>query len=138
MGKCGIEIFLNKNYKPVTCFSTLSCEVSIALSFYIKMATKPIIMDMSMTCLWCMSWCCFITSLAAVKEATPFKMCGITTFKTLILASSIISSISCLMRMIRVLRHARKGSIRDNNLNPLWFLDPLSKIRPSDCLNVAF
>jgi hypothetical protein len=138
MEKCGIENFLNKNYEPVTCFSTLSREVSIAISFYIKMAMKSIIMDMSMTCSWCMSWCCFITSLAGVKGATPFEMCGIAAFETLILASSIILSISCSMRMIRVLRHARKGSRRDNNSNSLWFLDPLSKIRPSDCLNVAF
>jgi hypothetical protein len=128
MGKCGIENFLNKNYEPVTCFSTLSREVSIALSFYIKMAMKSIIMDTSMTCSWCMSQCCFITSPAGVKGATPFEMCGIATFETLILASSIISSISCSMRMIRVLRRAEKGSRRDNNSNPLWFLDPLSKV----------
>jgi hypothetical protein len=115
-----------------------SREVSIALSFYIKMATKSIIMDTSMTCSWCVSQCCFITSPAGVKGATPFEMCGITAFETLILALSIILSISCSMRMIRVLRCARKESRRDNNLNPLWFLDPLSKIRLSDCLNVAF
>jgi hypothetical protein len=138
MGKCGIENLLNKNYEPVTCFSTLSHEVSIALSFYIKMATKSIIMDTSMTCSWCVSWCCFITSSAGVKGATPFEMCGITAFETLILASSIISSVSCSMRIIRLSRRAKKRSRRDNNLNPLWFLDPLSKIRPSDCLNVAF
>jgi hypothetical protein len=138
MGKCGIENFLNKNYEPVMCFSTLSREVSIALSFYIKMATKSIIMDPSMTCSWCVSRCCFITSPAGVKGATPFEMCGIAAFKTLILVSSIISSISCSMGMIRLSRCARKGSRRDNNSNPLWFLDPLSKIRPSDCLNVTF
>jgi hypothetical protein len=138
MGKCGIEKFLNKKHEPVTCFSTFSREVSIALPFYIKMAMKPIIMDTSMTCSWCMSRCCFITSPTGVKGTTPFEMCGIAAFKTLILASSIISSISCSMRMIRLLRRARKGSRRDNNSNPLWFFDPLSKIRLSDCLNVAF
>jgi hypothetical protein len=138
MGKCGIENFLNKNYEPVTCFSTLSREVTIALSFYIKMATKSIIMDTSMTCSWCVSRCCFITSLAGVKGATPFEMCRVAAFETLILASSIILSISCSMRVIRLSRRARKGSRRDNNLNSLWLLDPLSKIRLGDCLNVAF
>jgi hypothetical protein len=125
--KCGIENFLNKKHELITCFSTLSCEVSITLSFYIKIATKSIIMNMSMTCPWCVSWCCFITSLAGVKGTTPFEMCGIAAFETLILASS-----------IRLLIRARKGSRRNNNSNPPWFLDPLSKIRPSDCLNVAF
>jgi hypothetical protein len=138
MGKCGIENFLNKNYEPVMCFSTLSREVSIALSFYIKMATKSIIVDTSMTCSWCVSCCCFITSLAGVKGAIPFEMCGVTAFETLILALSIILSVSCSMRMIRLSRCARKGSGRDNNSNPLWLFDPLLKIRPSDCLNVAF
>jgi hypothetical protein len=138
MGKCGIENFLNKKHEPITCFSTLSREVSITLPFYIKMATKPIIMDSSMTCSWCVSRCCFVTSPTGVKRTTPFEMCGIAAFETLILALSIISSISCSMRMVRLLRRVRKGSRRDNNSKSLWFLDPLSKIRPSDCLNVAF
>jgi hypothetical protein len=137
MGECGIENFLNKKHEPVMCFSTFSCEVSIVLSFYIKMAMKPIIMDASMTCSWCMSRCCFVTSPTGVKGTTPFEMCGIAAFETLILVSSIILSISCSMRIVRLSRHARKGSRWDNNLNPLWFLDPLSKIRPSNGLNVA-
>jgi hypothetical protein len=137
MGKCGIENFLNRKHEPVTCFSTFSHEVSIILSFNIKMATNPIIIDVSMTCLWCMSRCRFITSPTGVKGTTLFEMCGIAAFETLILASSLILSIGCSMRIVRLLKGARKVSRWDNNSNPLWFLDPLSKIRPSNCLNVA-
>jgi hypothetical protein len=136
-GKCGIKNSLNRKHEPVTCFSTLSREVSIVFSFYIEMATRSIIMDASMTCSWCMSRCHLVASLTGVERTTPFEMCGISTFKTLILATSVISSISCLMRIIRLSRCARKGSRRDNNLNPLWFFDPLSKIRSSNCLDVA-
>jgi hypothetical protein len=39
---------LNKKHEPVTCFSALSCEVPIKLSFNIKIAMKSIIMNASM------------------------------------------------------------------------------------------
>jgi hypothetical protein len=90
---CGIENFLNKKYEPVTCFSTLSREVSIIFSFYIVMASNPIIIDTSMTCSWHVSQCCLFTGSTCVKGTIPFKMGRIATFKTLILLMSIILAI---------------------------------------------
>jgi hypothetical protein len=89
----GIENFLNKKYEPVTCFSTLSHEVSIIFSFYIIMALNPIIIDASMGCSWCVPRCCLFTGLTCVKGTIPFKMGRITTFKTLVLLMSMIPAI---------------------------------------------
>jgi hypothetical protein len=115
------------------CFSTLSCEVPIIFPFYIEMATKSIIMNMPMACSWCLSRCYLITGLTGVERATPFEMCGISAFKTLILTSSIVSSIGCTMRVVQLSRCTRKGCRRDHDSNMLWLTDPLLKVRLRDC-----
>jgi hypothetical protein len=119
------------------CFSTFSCEVPIVFSFYIKMAMKSIIMNTSLACSWCMSGCYLVAGLTGVERTTPFEMCGISAFKTLILVLSVVLSIGCTMRIVQLLRCTRKGCGRNHDSNSLWFFDPLSKVRLSDCLDVT-
>jgi hypothetical protein len=135
--KCGIENFLNRKHEHVTCFSTFSHEVPIVFPFYIKMAIKSIIMNTSLACLRCMSGCYLITGSTSVERATPFEVYGVSTFKTLILASSIVTSIGCTMRVVQLLRCTRQGCGRDHDSNSLWFFDLLSKIRSRDCLDMT-
>jgi hypothetical protein len=132
--KCGIENFLNRKHECVTCFSTFSHEVPIVFPFYIKMATKS---NMSLACSWCMSRCYLVTGLTSVERAILFKVCGISAFETSILASSVVSSIGCTMRVVQLSRCTKKGCGRDHNLNSLWFSDPLSKVRSRDCLDMT-
>jgi hypothetical protein len=126
--KCGIKNFLNRKNEHVTCFSTFSHEVFIVFPFYIEMATKSIVTNMPLACLRCMSRCYLVTGLTGVERAIPFEVCGISTLETLILVSSIVTSIGCTMRVVQLMRHARKGGGRDHNLNSLWFSDLLSKV----------
>jgi hypothetical protein len=135
--KCGIVNFLNRKHECVTCFSTLSHEVTIIFPFYIEMATKSIIMNTPLACSWCVSSCYLVAGSTGVKRATPFEMCGISTFETLILILSIVTSIGCTMRVVRLLRCTRKGCERDHDSNSLWFSDPLSKVRSRDCLDMT-
>jgi hypothetical protein len=130
---CGIENFLNRKHERVTCFSTFSCEVPIVFPFYIEMATKSIIMNTPLACSWCMSGCYLVTGLTGVERATPFEVCGISTFETLILVSSIVMSIGCMMRVVQLSRCTRNGCGRDHNSNSLWFSDLLLKVRSRDC-----
>jgi hypothetical protein len=102
-----------------------SSEVIIFVSFYVVMAPNSIIEDASMTCSWCMSRCCLLTGSTRVEGAIPFKVCRISTFKTLILLSSIVSPVSCSMRVIQLSGSTRKGSERNYNSNLLWLLDLL-------------
>jgi hypothetical protein len=83
------------------CSSTFSGEVSVVFSLYVVIATNSIIMDLSMTCSWCMSRCCLSTCSTLVKGTVPFKMGRIATFKTLILSTCIISTIGSEMGVIR-------------------------------------
>jgi hypothetical protein len=117
--------------------STFSGEVSIVVSINIVMAPDSIIVDASMACSWWMSRCYLITGLTLVKGTIPFKMSGILAFKTLVLASSVVSSISCSMRIIRLSRCTGKGSGRNHDLNSLWFFDLLSKVRSRDCFDMT-
>jgi hypothetical protein len=135
--KCGIENFLNRKHEHVTCFSTLSCEVPIVFPFYIKMATKSIIMNMPIACSWCMSRCYLVAGSTGVERTTLFEMRGISTFETLILTLSIVLSIGCMMRVVQLSRGTRKRCGRDHNSNSLWFFDPLSKVRSRDCLDMT-
>jgi hypothetical protein len=80
-----------------------------------------------------MSGCYLVTGSTGVERAVPFKVCGISALKTLILASGIVMSIGCVMRVVQLTRCARKGGGRNHNLNSLWFSDLLSKVRLRDC-----
>jgi hypothetical protein len=91
------------------CFSTFFCEVSIIFPFYIKMAMKSIVMNMSLACLRCVSRCYLITGSTGVERAVPFEVCGISTLETLILVLRIVMSIGCVMRVVQLVRRAKKG-----------------------------
>jgi hypothetical protein len=98
--KCGIENFLNRKHEHVTCFSTFSHDVPIVFPFYIEMAMKSIIMNTPLACSWCVSGCYLVAGSTGVERATPFEVCGISAFETLILVSGIVSSIGCTMRVV--------------------------------------
>jgi hypothetical protein len=117
--------------------STFPGEVTIIVSINIVMTPDSIIVNASMACSWCMPRCYLITGLTSVERATPFEVCGVSAFKTLILASSIVSSIGCTMRIVRLSRCTRKRCGRNHDSNSLWFFDLLSKVRSRDCLDVT-
>jgi hypothetical protein len=117
--------------------STFPGEVTIIISINIIMTPNSIIVNASMACSWCMSRCYLITGSTSVERTTPFEVCGVSAFKTLILALSIVLSIGCVMRIIRLSRCTRKRCGRKHNLNSLWFFNPLSKVELRDCLDVT-
>jgi hypothetical protein len=135
--KCGIEIFSNRKHEHVMCFSAFFREVPIVFPFYIEMAMKPIIVNTSLACSRCVSGCYLITGSTSVERATPFEVRGVSAFKTLILTSSIVLSIGCMMRIVHLSRCTRKGCGRDHGSNSLWFFDPLLKVRLRDCLDMT-
>jgi hypothetical protein len=80
--------------------SAFSSEISIIVTVDIVMSMDSIIIHASPTGLGCMSWCYLITSSADVERTVSFKMGRVTTFKTMILMSSVITSIGHAMRVI--------------------------------------
>jgi hypothetical protein len=80
--------------------SAFSGEVSIIITIDIVMSMDSVIVPMSLAGLGCVSWCYLITSSADVERTVPFKMARVTTFETMILTSSIITSIGHTMRVV--------------------------------------
>jgi hypothetical protein len=136
--KCGIENFLNRKNECITCFSTFSSKVPIIFTFYVKMATKSIIMNTPLACSWCMSGCYLIAGSASVKRTIPFEMERIAALEALILLFSIVTTIHSTVRVVRLVRWSRNGNRGDHNLNLLWFFDLLSKVRLSNSLDMTF
>jgi hypothetical protein len=116
---------------------TFPVEVTIFISINIVMTPNSVIVNTSMACSRCVSRCYLITGLTSVERTTPFEVCGVTAFKTLILASGIILSIGCKMRVVQLSRCTRRGCGRNHDSNLLWFFDLLSKVRSRDCLDMT-
>jgi hypothetical protein len=89
------------------CFSTFSSKVFIVFTFYVEMATKSIIMNMSLACSWCVPGCYLIAGLASVKGTIPFEMGLIAALEALILSFSIVSTICSTVRVVRLVRWSR-------------------------------
>jgi hypothetical protein len=116
---------------------TFSSEVIIIISFNILIAPDSITKDLSMTCSWCMSRCRLLTGSTHVEGAIQFEVSGVPTFKALVLSSSIVSSLSGLMRIIQSSRCTGEGSGKNHKSNLLWFFDSLSKVGLRNCLDMT-
>jgi hypothetical protein len=92
---------LENKYVQTTCGDlTFSGKISIEFTFNIIMSADSIVIRSSSTCSRCISWHYLITGLTLVKGIIPFEISGDPAFKTLMLTSSIVLSISCSMRVV--------------------------------------
>jgi hypothetical protein len=120
------------------CKSALSSEVAIIVSINIIVTMDSIIINVSLTCLGCMSGCSLITGLACVKRTVPFKIGRVTTLETLILSTSVVLTICGPMRVVRSTRWTGEGSWGNHDSDSLRFPDLLMQVRSSDCYNMTF